>query len=286
MRTVLYYAAGGGLGHLTRAAAFLHTRGLETSGLILTSLAPELIPAGVTEVPVLRIPPELHTDAVGLSRWIEEFLRTRRIEVVHVDAFPLGILGEWEKVSLPPGCVKRHVARLVAWERYRRQVAGDAVFDVTYVVEPLHHAQHEYLAACSRRLEAVDLVDPPVVSSCDGEALTASDWLIVHSGPTEEVEQLVRYAGELRRLEGSRATLALATRCSSSFPGIRLCPDYPASRWFPVVGRVLSGAGFNVMRQMRPWAGKHRFLPFERRFDDQFTRARLRREEVAACPTA
>src|SRR5262249_49323155 len=57
---------------------------------------------------------------------------------------------------------------------------------------------------------------------------------------------------------------------------------YPASLLFPLAERVITACGFNVMRQTESLASIHRFLPFERRFDDQFQRARRRRSLTAS----
>jgi hypothetical protein len=48
---------------------------------------------------------------------------------------------------------------------------------------------------------------------------------------------------------------------------------YPAWPMFQRADRIISGAGFNVMRQAEPYRKKHRFVPFPRALDDQYTRA-------------
>jgi hypothetical protein len=41
---------------------------------------------------------------------------------------------------------------------------------------------------------------------------------------------------------------------------------------------IITGCGFNAMRQTLPYRERHRFIPFPRRYDDQFLRAARRRE--------
>jgi len=41
--------------------------------------------------------------------------------------------------------------------------------------------------------------------------------------------------------------------------------------------KIFSGCGFNVMQQTHFYAHKHEFIPFERRFDDQFWRTKQRK---------
>jgi hypothetical protein len=126
------------------------------------------------------------------------------------------------------------------------------------------------------------LSDPPQVLSeserelieqlvRDGRPL----WLIVHSGSDEEVAEIVSYADEMRRIEGIQARLVLVARAvPSKLPADVCCLDvYPAALLFPTATRVVSACGFNVMRQMTAYREKHRYIPFARRFDDQFKRA-------------
>ena len=52
---------------------------------------------------------------------------------------------------------------------------------------------------------------------------------------------------------------------------------FPASYLFESAEQIVSACGFNIMRQTETFKEKHQFLPFWRRFDDQFLRASRRR---------
>ena len=54
----------------------------------------------------------------------------------------------------------------------------------------------------------------------------------------------------------------------------RLVDAFPAQAWFAGAERIVSAAGFNLMRQTRAFRGKQSVLPLPRRNDDQFERAR------------
>src|SRR5204863_8374139 len=87
---IVYYAMGGGLGHLTRARAFLHTLGREQAVIVADSpFAGDRRVVG--EFPVVTAIPE--GDLI-------------------LDTFPAGLFGEIEG-----GCVD-YVARYVRWDRY------------------------------------------------------------------------------------------------------------------------------------------------------------------------
>ena len=107
-------------------------------------------------------------------------------------------------------------------------------------------------------------------------------WLIVHSGPEDEVRELVAYAQELMNTQKPEQVL-VATRCAMEPPeGFALIDAYPVTHLFEHAMRIISGAGFNVMLETEPWRDKHHVIPFARKFDDQFARARARRVQMTS----
>ena len=56
---LLYYALGGGLGHLVRARAFLHTLGLDGEAALFTSSRFASDPRVTGGLRVVRVPEEL-----------------------------------------------------------------------------------------------------------------------------------------------------------------------------------------------------------------------------------
>ena len=104
----------------------------------------------------------------------------------------------------------------------------------------------------------------------------------MHSGPTEETAELLDFAGAVRQSEGDDSPLYLvAPELPGELPsGVHYRDIYPAQPLFAAAQQVFSACGFNIMRQMRLWRGKHRFMPFARVLDDQYARARLARAEL------
>jgi hypothetical protein len=95
----------------------------------------------------------------------------------------------------------------------------------------------------------------------------------VHSGPAEEVLELIAYTREL-----TTARVLVATPCDVPMPdGFERVDAFPVSHLYADAERIVSAAGFNVMLETEPWRDKHLVLPFPRRFDDQFARAARRR---------
>lgn len=173
---ILYYAVGGGLGHLARARRVLTRLGLRDRAVILTAVEEPRITDG--------IPTATSADFLAYERII-------------VDAFPCGLLGELQDIDVPMD----YVARLLQWDAYTS--ATGAVmphFETTYLVEPVTHALD------SDRVVELDLSEPPF------EAEEEDFWLVAHSGDDDEVRHLADYAHELQQIEGIDAPIIIARR--------------------------------------------------------------------------
>ena len=250
--STLYYAVGGGLGHVTRAQRVL--RALDISdAVVVTSCDAEL------DFPVIR---------VGEEDSVAEIVARTSADRVIVDAFPAGIRGELTGVRAPR---VDYVARRLRWERYRRECPVDFHFHAAYVVEELEDEHRRWVELHSDQVELLNLAPPAARADVD------AFWLIVHSGPAHEVRELMEYARELAVLRGESPRVLVATRCDVELPdGFERTETIAYAN----AARIISAAGFNVMMETEPWAEKHHVVPFPRRFDDQFARAALRRRRL------
>ncbi|RKS72242.1 hypothetical protein BZB76_5063 [Actinomadura pelletieri DSM 43383] len=257
------YAAGDGLGHLTRLRSVLHT--LRRDGPVTVATASPFA-----------------ADPRVTGGWhVVSSLDGVAADEVIVDAFPAGLRGELTGVpagARPAGPRVTHLARLLRWDAYRPLLPADPPrFDRTFVLEPLDPAHHAYLCSVSTEVVPLTLADPPA------EPLDVDGWLIVHSGPDAETLELVAYARDMAAVEGVRPPMTLVSprRPDGLPPGVAHLDAYPACPPGPNVERVVTAAGFNAVRQYEPWRHMHRMLPFPRSLDDQFARAsRARRETV------
>ena len=250
----LYYAVGGGLGHVTRARRVLAALQI----------------ADATVLSSADLPAELEGKPDAHREWLIERVRGHR---VLVDAFPAGIQGE---LSGTEGVAFDYVARLLDWPAYRAAVPQPLPrFGRTYLVETLT-PEHERFVAQSGGVVVPLTLAAPISSASPSVARPYT--LVVHSGPAAEVEELVAYAREL----GSERLL-VATRCEmASSPGCERIDTNEPWNYFDGATRIVSAAGFNVMLETEPWRYKHHVLPFPRRFDDQFLRAARRKQRLAA----
>ena len=264
---ILYYAIGGGLGHLVRARAVLHTLGVADRGALLTASPFAADPRVVGDLPVIRVPEALEGDRAALRRWLGGLVAGLRPERLVVDAFPAGVLGELEG---DPGVAIDHVARLLRWPRYTRRLDGSLPrIETTFVVEPLHDDHLAAVRAASERVVALSLVDPPAPPRDDA----AGAALVVHAGPAREVEALAALAART----GHPVRVAR--------PGGADLDVHPASSLFAHAAAIVTAAGFNAMRQAAPFGDRHLWLPFPRPLDDQRARARAVRGTGSAWST-
>jgi hypothetical protein len=264
---IVCYANGGGLGHLTRILAYLHTTARHEPVTILTGSPFAADPRVTGGHPVRSAPGGLDRD--GLTRWIAAALAELSPAELVVDAFPAGLYGELTRIPAATRVV--HLARLLRWDVYQELLPPEPpAFAETYLVEPVTPEHEAYLRSVSGAVTPLELVEPPVPDSA-----VVDGWLIVHSGPEPEIVELVEYAREMAGLEGVRPRLTLVSpsRPDGLPPGVAHLDVYPAWPLFPSAERIITAAGCNVVRQLARWPERHRMMPFPRRFDDQFARA-------------
>lgn len=249
---ILYYAVGGGLGHLTRGLRVIEKLGL-TDAIIATASPHAERVCGA--VPFIRVPRDLEHDVDAHRAWVRALGASRII----ADTFPGGIQGELCGLDVPIDWV----ARLLRWDAYRAAVPyALPEIQTTYVVEDRQD--------CLSSTAVVQLdLSLPVVPEVEEQPY----WVIVHSGPEEEVRELVAYADELRALaEKKPERVIVASHCDL----------WPAAALFPAAAKIITAAGFNVMLETEQWRAKHVVVPFARRFDDQFARAARRKRWSSA----
>ncbi|MGH3382059.1 MAG: hypothetical protein ACRDP6_45755 [Actinoallomurus sp.] len=277
---IVCYANGGGLGHLTRIRAYLHTRPPgEEPVTILTGSPFAADPRVIGGHRVRSAPPGLGREE--LDRWLGPVLAELNPAELVVDAFPAGLSGELSARVVPAGARVVHLARLLRWEAYRPLLPADPLrFTETVLVEPVTGEHEDYLRSMSATLTPLELAEPPAPAP----PVAPGGWLVVHSGPPAETAELVAYAREIAELEGARprVTLVSPIRPQALPPGVAYLDVYPAWPLFPYAERIITAAGCNVVRQLARFRERHHMMPFPRRFDDQFTRAARTRSRATA----
>jgi hypothetical protein len=254
---ILYYALGGGLGHLTRARKVLEALGTDATLLTASRFADD--PRVTGGLPVLRVPRQLGRDRDRFRDWLDGTLAALRPAELIVDSFPGGILGELCGMALPPA---RHVARRLRWADYAERLNGPLPrYDVIYELEPLAAEHAQALTGPVERLRLP-------VAPAGTPLLDEPHWLVVHSGPDHELGRLIELAADAPRI------VVVSPRRPARLPRRAQWRDvYPVAPHLAHAQRIVTAAGFNLMQETAHLRDRHTFEPFERALDDQFARS-------------
>lgn len=277
----LYYAMGGGMGHLSRAAAFIYTQKIAAEAIILLTSSPyaaEILP----HIKCLTIPHELTQQPPLLAAKINQIINEYNISIAYLDAFPTGIAGEWAQVDTKP-LQLHYIARLLDWAAYKPLWQPSFFFEQTYICEPLTTAHEADLQPQSANISNLALTYPPALGF-DLRAkfnITKPLWLIVHSENQAEIQALYDYAQDIARYEKTDAHFILITAAAAFDVGraVSWLKHSAAYAFFPQADKIFTAAGFNLMQQLRDFRPKHHILPFPRRFDNQFLRLKRWKDE-------
>lgn len=294
---VLYYAAGGGHGHVLRGLAVLSRlgRGLLVGPSRLACWAA----AAATRYAALPDEGDAERVTETRSRW----LRTLPVpDLLVVDVFPRGVVGEVAEIQreVPTWLVTRHVPA----EFYRHAPIREALrsFELVIWTEPPTAGLAD-LGVPAATVPPVLLGPKPLcreearrqLGVADGEPLL----LTIGTGGAEQQRRLLRLTHRLGR------TLRLATRFvstdistgddierSDDQPGrergregscrLDVVSLFPLARWLPAADVVVSAGGYHAVHEIRAAGIPAIFIPQWRRYDDQA--ARVRGDVVAVSP--
>jgi len=272
-RRVLYYALGGGLGHLVRGGRFLQQQGLAADALILSASAHANDARLSSGVAVRQVPAGLQHDVPALRDWLAQCIDAFAPTCICVDSFPAGLLGELGHFPTLQGMQLWHVARLLRWPAYAPLLAGAPRYALAWRIEPLHAEQDAWLMTQADEVRDLRLLVPAaaIVSNPAGQAY----WLVAHSGPGAEVQELIAYARELRAVEAADGVIVVASLDPpGNLPTDCIAVDpMTLPTLYAGAARIVCAAGFNIVAETEVWHHKRHLLPFPRRFDDQFARA-------------
>ena len=277
----LYYANGGGLGHLTRARAFLHQHKIESETAILTSSKFAADKRIVGNLKIIEIDECFAQNTEEYRDFLQKFFTENSIEKFYLDSFPAGLVGEFADFDFEQTEIF-YIARLLRWKNYSHLLNEKTPhFKKTFVLETLEKDHRKLIENCSEEIINFDLIYPDFESSDKplAEKIIAENspfWLIVHAGNEDETRELLAYSEEMREIEKAKVNLILISPNKLNENSFDI---YPASMLFPFAERIFTAGGFNAIKQTEQFRSKHFFLPFERRFDDQFARAKTLRFE-------
>ncbi|GAB4400829.1 MAG: hypothetical protein OHK0053_22840 [Microscillaceae bacterium] len=282
----LYYALGGGAGHLARALAVGHTLGWDWhQGHLLTNASW----AGMLSLPMrfTLLPEEVQKQPKHFPKFLENFLSQHSFDEVYLDAFPAGLKGEWASLFRQLSARFYYLARRLRWESYLPTLGQSSpYFHQAFLLEPLEPSHQQFVENHAASVKQLMLHYPwvplpPFFTKLQAQA-QAQDreiWLVVHSKPQPELAELYEYARETAQMENKNPCFGIISEVTLP----RVEPDtwqisyFPAYALFSGADRIFSAGGFNTLQQLRQVSVPHHSLPFVRRFDDQFWRVAYHR---------
>lgn len=262
---ILYYACGGGLGHVTRAAAILRHLKPDIMVLVLTSVA-EPYPLIHEGIPFRYIAPDEY-----FSNTVIDFVSNSHLRVLLMDVFPLGLRAELTEIIPKLACKKVFIYRHVRADYrptitsalpYFDQVIFAETADPPLPVETiacqpiLLREGHELRSRDSARQILGVTSDVPVVL---GVSSTDDRW-------TKSFFPILRKA---LLFTGISAHLSLA---APGYTGEGAVDYYPLLELLPGVDVVVGAGGYNLYHEVHSCGVPAIFLPQPRTVDDQHWR--------------
>lgn len=267
---------GGGLGHLTRVRAFIHTYAIKGPFRIIT--ANPAVFRFFTNEQVVFIESDKKTTRAELAQKIHSTTHNLVFKDLYVDAFPCGILGELSG-ELIPSERRHYLARRLIWKSYQPLISSETTFNNIYRFESLEFDHQlfiqkygESIIDASLDFDFLSSKKPP-----SDEKFSQPLWLIVHSTHPEELKLLLDHTQDIANLEQVHPHLIVLSDVSIPLPdSVELLMHENPMDWYPLAEKIFTGGGFNTWYQLQPWRNKHTALPFKRKFDDQFWRVGLK----------
>lgn len=290
MEKILFYAQGGGLGHLQRCVKLSQSLKLNPKYIILASASSYTKDiAEQNQITPLLIPTNFQYDLQAYQNWLAGQVQYHKITTIFIDVFPCGIIGEWnnfrEVMQHFSPITFHYIGRRLKWNSYATFITNPVIFETAYLFEELEPLHQEFINQFSK----VTIKIPPLKIHSKTQLSVEKFWLIIHSEPLEELQILIEYALEKYIIQQTEAKIVIVTQIAKDKVLHFLQENY--SDFLPIIEirntleteiliekaeKIFSGCGFNMMQQTHFYAHKHEFIPFERRFDDQFWRAKQR----------
>ncbi len=264
---ILYYALGGGLGHIARSFALVEHAPKSLKGRIRLLVSSKSSPAAEPgfPCPVDRVPDTVMNDVGRYPRFLADYFKKHKFACIVVDTFPFGLLGEMKYFM--PDVPRILIGRYLRWDVYHDMCGTEngaiwpndsiVIEEQEKVYDEILHRHSSVTKVCSP-ISAARPSDAPVTSA--RPALS-----IVHSGSKAEMSRLM---AEARRI-----------MADNNIPGPPrvITPEtkiFPVERNLSGITDIVAGAGYASCAAALVLKGRVRYhlYPFRRRYDDQALR--------------
>jgi len=267
---LIYYSVGGGLGHLARAKKVIHHLKL-CSPVLLISASQQFdyvdFPGNVS---YHKLADELSSNIDELQKYLQQLILSVKPKEIIIDSFPSGIKGELNNLPVLKDMNTTLIARSLRWQTYKKHCdLSNITFDRVLTIEPLETDYLQYLSGISTTILNFSLDDYCTQSGSIMQLknLGITDdmplWIVTHSGPQEEVIELLNYTNDMMEVEKVNPRVLLISPLKPEH-AIKYyhAAVFPACPYFDYADRIITGCGFNSMQETRKYriarAARHR----------------------------
>ena len=265
----LFYVYGSGLGHLKRVSDFIHFIQIPVSNCLILSQSDYGL-FWEKEWNFIQYTKSQFENEDNFRFSFNNLIVKYSISEVFVDVFPEGFFGELTNCLANFKGKKSLIARILSKD-YFLKFRSKSFFDKVYFTEQgIHKENYSF-----NEFEKIDLKF--VFDSKGSQDPIISPYsLIIHSQPNEEVALLFR----LSQMYNTGEKMIVYT-CSDLFD-INLSENLeirhlksPTNQILANSVQIFSSTGFNSTRMLKEYLDKTVFVPFSRKYDDQYLRKRL-----------
>ena len=277
---IVFYALGGGFGHITRAVSVIRSLGLLDKVILIVSGSNDSDLPKLSSQFIYKKILDKNITPLDLSNFLVTQIEFYNPTYIFIDAFPAGILGELSGIIWPSHTQVIHCARLLKWDKYISSVTGEMPhYDSILLMERLYQEHFDFLKLNCTNLIKFELNCSDNIQDNGNSISKLPVWIVLHSGPESELLDLIYIAQEMALIEKINVQIVLISpRCPKMIPeGIIHYNVYPATIFFEIAERIFTACGFNVVNELIRYRHKHVYIPMSRGLDDQFYRAKLLR---------
>lgn len=194
-KNILFYAQGGGLGHLQRSMNMINVLQLfsnddaiyqvfvASSSIYLTDYLKEIAISNpklqnkLQHIKPLLIPQNFENDSennfINYQKWLVKQINDLNIGEIYLDVFPCGLVGEWNNITELLVNYQRDVSfsetnfleikfysisRHLKWQNYKQLITKPLFFEASFMVEALESEHLAFITQHSKSVKTLKLV--------------------------------------------------------------------------------------------------------------------------------
>jgi len=261
----LFYVYGSGFGHLNRVISYIDNKKYVNSECIILTNSKHinLLPK---EIVLIHCDDSFFKNHAEFYIELINLIKVYQINEFIVDVFPCGFYGELRRLQSVK--IKKTLLTRILNQSYFNQYCS-LYFDELIVFEngvELHNYQFKKQTNITfnlkTRYERNEL------------KLKKPFFYIIHSEPIEEVVQLYKLANlHKKNNEHIYIQTLIKTDIIENIENVTLIiSKKPILSLLEESQKIFTACGFNIMMETYKYRKKQYFLPFKRRYDDQFKR--------------